>query len=456
MGKILNAFQSGIKSTTGQAELAQFHMKFNQFLVNNPNSYAQGTDDAGEMLAYSNGNIAWINIALNRKMLDISNVEFFFVDENGERIDDKDVPDEIITPFTAGFAGLGINELMARAGGHEDLSGNALWLKDTKLNRYTQLANIDSQFIPITPGMFKINLNSRGTAVDNFCVRWKDGTESIVPPDRVIQFKRNSLISPFMGIGLISQGRALVENDVVSTQYQNNFMEKDGTPDLIYLDKDAKGMQPNMIKAKGDQLRAEYKAGKYSNSIMYAPGDVDIKAFSISSSDLQYVENRKMNSEQVISLMESTGTVLGIPDANNKASAGTLTNAYFGIVNSRVDHLVDTVNKQFVWTIKGNETKKISWSYQSYPTGDIDTVNKSVQGGLMSPNEGAKAMGYPTDKKNEAANSLYVGAGLRTLDYAFNTEPMSFGGGLSAPDGSVKKKTMIRDYRILLSDQNHG
>lgn len=445
MGKILNAFTSGIKTTSGQAQLAQFHNNFNQFLINNPNSYKQGMDDAKEIMTYENGNITWVNIAVNRKMLDISNTEFFFIDDKGQRIEDKNVPDQIMMPFKNGYAGMGINDLIARACGHEDLSGNALWIKDYNNSLYNQMSKETGQFMPITPGCFKIELNSRGTAIEYFKITYKNGEQIELTPDKVIQFKRNNLASPFIGLGLIGQGRALVENEAVSLQYQNNFMEKDGTPDLIYIDKDAKGLQPNMIKSRGDQLRAEYNAGKYANSIMYAPGDADIKSFSISSSDLQYIENRKMNADQIIALMESTGSVLGVPDANNRASAHTLVNTYFGIVNSRIDHLVEAINTQFVWTIKGNENRKISFSYQPYATGDIETVTKSISGGLMTPNEGAKMMGYPINKDNEAANVLYVNAGLRTLQFAYDTEPMSFS-GLSAPDGSVKKKTKIRDY----------
>jgi hypothetical protein len=445
MGIISNAFINGIKSSAGQAELAQYHNNFNQFLVNNPNSYSQGTDDEAEVRVYGNGAAAWVNIALNRKMLDVSNVEFFFVDKNGERIDWMKVPEDIRMPFDAGYAGMSINQMLGTIVGHEDLCGNALFLKSTDANRYTQMANVAGQFIPITPGNFKIELNAKGTAIDYYTITWKDGTQIQVAPDRVVQFKRNTILNPFIGIGLISQGRALVESVAVARQYYNNFLEKDGTPDLIYIDKDAKGLQPNMIKAKGEQLRAEYNAGKYANSIMYAPGDADIKSFAISASDLQFIEAEKMNAEQVISLMESTGSVLGIADAQNRASAGVLSNNYFGIVNSRVDHLVDTINKQHCWMVKGNEKKAYSLSSTPYPTGDVDQINKAIAGGLLSPAEGAKNMGYPVDIKNEATKALYINRGIGTLQYAFDTVPMSFG-GLADDIENVKKKPIILDY----------
>ena len=118
---------------------------------------------------------------------------------------------------------------------------------------------------------------------------------------------------------------------------------------MIYLDKEE--TRPDQARSKADELRRNYASGKYSNSLMYAYGDVDIKSFSISAADLEFIENRKLNQNQIISLMESTGSVLGVPDANNKASATQLTNNYFDIVNSRIEHLVQILNDQHVWTI---------------------------------------------------------------------------------------------------------
>jgi len=443
MSKIINAFTNGLKSA-GQAELAQYHMNFNQYLTGNPYSSGSSYDtDSAEVGVYEKGSSSWVNIALNRKMLDVSNIELFFADDKGEKIDDKNIPDDILMPFQSGYAGMGINEMLAIACGQEDLSGNAIWLKDSNANRLTQLTGMPGRFIPITPGNFKIELNQRGTAIETITITWKNGEQTIVTPDKVIQFKRNAVISPFIGIGLISQGRALVEFDAVAMEYQTNFLEKDGTPDLIYLDKNQSS--PEMARAKAAQLRADYKAGKYSNSIMYAYGDVDVKSFAISSSDLQFIENRKMNSDQVISLMESTGSILGIPDANNRASAGVLTNNYFGIVNSRIDHLIEAINKQFVWTVKGNEKRKISLAFTPYPTGDIETIQKAVINGLMTPANGAKSLGLPSSSKDEASNTLYINRGVGTLQSVYETEPMTFG-SLSDDIEMVKKKTKIRDY----------
>lgn len=440
---LLDSFIEGVKN--GQAELANYHNNFNQYLASNPYT-RMGSNDEAEMKVYEKGNVSWVNIALNRKMLDISNIDYFFVDQNGEKVDWQDVPEELRIAFDNGFGGLGLNDMLAIACGQEDLAGNALWIKNTDVNLYAKKTGIPYELTPITPGNFKININARGTAIESYKVTWANKTETIYTPDQIIHFKRNSLINPFVGIGLISQGRSLVDFESVAMNYQTTFLEKDGTPDLIYIDKNMSN--PTQAESKAKELRANYKAGKYSQSLMYAYGDVDVKAFSISSSDLQFIENRGMNSKQIISLMESTPIVLGDESgAGNYAIANVAKNNYFGIVNSRAWHLLESINKQYLWKMKGNEDKKYTLSCTPYAVGDIDQLNKAISSGLISPANASKELGYEYDVNDEASNALYISKGVGTLQSNFETQPVNFGGMLSADIESVKKKTLIRDYQ---------
>jgi HK97 family phage portal protein len=439
---LLNSFYSGVKN--GQAELANYHNNFDKFLGMGFAPAKKTKDDEQEIGVYSGGNVAWVNIAINRKMWDLSNIDYFFVNRDGEKVDWDDVPEELRKAFDNGFAGFSLNDLIAMAGGHEDLSGNALWLKNSDANAYSKLTGRIDQIMPITPGRFKIKLNNKGNAVENYTIIWDDRTQTVVEPEQVIHFKRNSIVSPFVGIGLISQGRAAVDFVSVANDYQVTFLEKDGTPDLVYIDKTP--LHPEMAKSKQQQLSESYRMRKYANGLMYANGDVDIKAFNISSRDMQYVENMGMSERQIISLLESTGSVLGLPDANNKASATQLTNNYFGIVNSKAWHLLDAINKQFIYTVKGNENKELTLSCTPYAVGDIEQLTKAVSSGFLSPANASKELGYEYDSEDEASNALYISKGVGTLQSNFETQPVDFSGMLSGDIENIKKKILIRDY----------
>lgn len=438
------AFIEGFKTTSGQQELANYHNNFNQFMSTYRLPNKHGQDDSSEMEAYSSGNVSWVNIALNRKITDISNIEYFFVDKEGKQVEWDKVPEEYRIALDNGFDDYSLSDLISFAGAHEDLSGNALWVLDDQVNVYSKKNKIPYQLMPITPGNFKINISSKGRYIESYTVKYKDGSEKDYNPDEVVHFKRNALITPFIGIGLIAQGRSLVDFESVAIDYQTTFLEKDGTPDLVYIDKNM--ANPDQAKSKAKQLRTEYSAGKYAQSLLYAYGDVDIKGFSLSSNDLQFIENRQMNKNQIISLMESTPIVLGDESgAGNYAIANKATNNYFGIVNSRTKHLINAINKQFVWKIKGNEEKKYSLSFNPYPVGDVEELKKSVESGLLSPANASKQLGYEYDEKDEASNALYISRGVQSLQTTFETEPLNF--NLSDDLSDIKKKRVILDYQ---------
>lgn len=390
-----------------------------------------GSDDASELNTYSTGASAWISICLNRKMMDVSNVEYYFVDAEGERLDTVD--ERIALAIEEGFAGLSFGDMLAVACGHEDLTGNALWIKNTGKNRWTQINNITSSFVPIKPGNFKIEPDSKGLSVKYYEVNWPDGTREKYLPEDVIHYKRNPMLSPLYGIGLIAQGRLTVESDKVAMEYQNSYFNDKGTPDMVYIDKAEKN--PDMARRKKQELMQAYSAGKFKNGVLYAYGEIAVQPVTVSASDLQFIETRGYNQQQIISLMESVGTVLGIPDANNRASATILKAAYYGIVNSRIKHLLDSFNKQFVHTIMPD----ISLACTKYPTGDINDEILAVQYGLITPADASKRLGRPYDIEDEAQNVRYINRSLQPITIA--VDPPSLGMGFSARVESQKKKS---------------
>jgi HK97 family phage portal protein len=301
---------------------------------------------------------------------------------------------------------------------------------DDKAHQYSIAKNMVGEFLPITPGRFKVLKNARGTRITGYRVSYENGEQVTYTPEQVVHFRRSSIIDPLIGIGLISQARLTVESEAVSMEYQNNFYESDGTPNMVYMDKNE--MSPENATLKAKQLRSDYKSGKMDKSLLYTYGNVDVKTLSVSSSDLQFIDNRKLNQQQIISIMESTGSVLGIPDANNRASADKLTNNYFGIVNSRIEHLVRMFNVQFVRP----RQEGIYLAYNRYATGDVEEVIKELEGGLLTPAEASKKLGLPYNEADKGQITRFIKKTLIPLETALQTQA---GFALSESESQVKK-----------------
>ena len=253
-------------------------------------------------------------------------------------------------------------------------------------------------------------------------------TVMYLEPKDVIHFRSNPVINPFIGIGLISQARATVESEIVATEYENNFLVRDGSPNMVVVDKSI--MNQDQAQAKANEMRKKYGAGGYRNNLFYAAGDIAVSAFQTRPKDAEYI--KPMNRELIISIMQSTPAVLGLEtSAGNRAIADRATQNYFGVVNSRAQAYCDTINHQFVKLVD-------KWGYEltftPYPTGDIEEIKALIEGGLITINEGRRDMGREVKELDPTMNTIYLRNNYAPIGQIFEgTAPQI------APSKDVKK-----------------
>jgi hypothetical protein len=407
---IKQAFISGVK-TAGQAQLADYHNNFNKWSGINLSS-GVGSDDKSEIGVYSDGGYPWVSACINAKIMDISNAELYFIDRKGEKVELDKLPDEIKNPIKAGYAGNSFSDMLAIAGAREDLSGNDLWIKDSEGSRYDQLLQIPSRFIVVNGGCWKLKKSFDEKSIEYFEVSY-GGFRQVYNPDQVINFKRNAIIDPFIGVGLIAQARSVVNNEKVATEYHNNFLIKDGTPNMVYVDKEISDAREAQVKA--NNLRDMYAKGAYKNGLMYAYGDVSVQPFNISASDMEFVNSKKLNREVLISIMESTPSILGLEgESGNRAISLTATANYYRKVNSRLWHLTQIMNDQWLRMI--DKKGEYTLTYSPYPTGNIEEVSIAVEKGMLTRNQANLIMGYEGDAKDKAMNTRFISRALAPID----------------------------------------
>ena len=241
------------------------------------------------------------------------------------------------------------------------------------------------------------------------------GAEALyLEPKDVIHFRANQIINPFLGIGLISQARYTVESEIVSAEYENNYMIRDGAPNMVVIDKS--NMTPEQARAKGNEIRSKFNSGVYRNGVFYAWGDVSVEGFKTAPKDISYV--KPMNRDQIISIMQSCPEVLGLSkDAGNRAIADRSSNNYYKIVNSRAQEHCDTINMQWTWTI--DTMRRYQYTFTPYPTGDIEEVGQQLKLGIITPNEARRDMGRDIVENDPTMDTFYIPSNYVTIGDAF-------------------------------------
>lgn len=423
----IDSFQAGQKAITS-AQLADYHVNFDKSpMLDRLNLRGIGQSDSQEMGVYENGGAIWVSAAINRKKIDVANVDFYFKDtQTNKRIEIEKLPEEIAMPYKNGWAGSTFNNMASWSIAREDLCGNDIWVKSTMANQYTQEFRKIGEFIVVPSGSWTIFMAPDMKSIHYYIVHFGSEVE-IVYPENVIHFRSNQIINPFIGIGLIAQARLTVESEIVSKEYENNFLVRDGAPSMVVLDKSQ--MNPDDAKAKATELRTKYREGVYKNGVMYLWGDVSVQGFQSSPKDIEFI--KPMNREAIISIMQSCPTVLGLESqSGNRAIADKATQNYFGIVNSRINSFCNTVNMQHNWKV--DQKRRYELTYTPYPTGDIEQIKIAVEAGITTMNEARQKIGQERIENSPAMDTIFVSSTRIPIDMAYE--------GAAIPEVPIVKK----------------
>ncbi|GBR74601.1 phage portal protein [Candidatus Termititenax aidoneus] len=328
--------------------------------------------------------------------------------ENGEYIPDKNIDEAIILPIKSGYAGMSISRMVELIVGHMALTGNELWIK-SKSSAYALTKGIAEEFIPVPAGNWQPNLSANQIQLKSYDVWFGGGARYTVSPDDVLHFKQSTLYSPFIGIGNITKLRLLAEGEISGQEYVNAFLERGAAPSIVILDKSDR--TPDDNKRYADQLREAYEGRNNTGKLMYLSGDADAKTLNISNKDMQFLESKNYNRQSILSMFGVSEFVAGILGSVNRATADKAVIMFFEHINKILEGIEDVINFQHVQKID----PKIKFSFEKYPTGDVDNIVKMVTNGIINPNRAAELVGEDFDLKDKGRNEFYLPLTLMPL-----------------------------------------
>lgn len=442
MSFLKSGFVNGVKVITSSDLGGYQHENFDKLLVGNKSKQSKYSDKES-MKTYVDGCLMWIPICINRFNQDMLRDYKYINNKTGEEIKDiRKIDKRITIPIDNGYMNIVNNkkikvkttkQLSADAACNENLAGNMLWIKNQGSMLGEKINSYDN-FIPISPGNFKVVLDSTNTQILNYEIRFANGKRFLLPPDQVIHFKRNALLSPFFGVGLVAQGSLAIDSQKVAQQYFREYVITKGTPDLIIEDK---SRVPNYdsVKKKAEEIKELWEQRYFRNSVMWLSGeDINAKTIATNMQDIQFIDTTKLTRDNTIALMESTPVVLGLTDSlNNRATAIEAKLLYLDRINKRLKHIEETINSQHVWDFNEN----ISLIFEKYNTGYLEDIIRAIEMGMITPEDGARLAGLATEGSEEQSK-LYMRAGmipLASLNELYSND------GMEAQKLSLKKKS---------------
>lgn len=137
--------------------------------------------------------------------------------------------------------------------------------------------------------------------------------------DDVVHFKTFNPNSDIVGLSTIETARVTIETDYFSKEYTKKFYQNDATPAGVL------SIQDEVDQDKADQIRNKwnemFSGWRRAFKVAVLSGGVKYESISSKHSDMQYVEQSKMNRDDILAMFGVPKTVIGVVEDVNFASA---------------------------------------------------------------------------------------------------------------------------------------
>jgi len=396
--------------------------------------------DKEELNAYT-GNLEWVAICIDKITSFIEGAIWFWVDKNGEKINNDRVPPQLREAIDNGFYDQDFNSLISTALAYQLLTGNG-YLYRAKKTAYGLAYNVVEILEPIRPDYIKPAISRDSLELYGYIVSLPNGIRLKLDPEQIIHFKQNSYINPFIGIGNITKMRLIAEGETKALDFNNEFLDNMAAPSVVVTSQEDFVQLPD-YERKIEMLRAKYEGRHNRGRLMYFAGGpdskIDVKTLQLSQKDIQFLEQKIHNRQTIISMFGCNSFIVGIPEGANRAIAQTMMIQFKETINNHLAKIEKIINKQHVWLI--DKDKNINFKFKKYATGDIADIIKKINNGIITPNQGALELGDPTDDTDEVRNMYYLPSNIMPMKFLNMEEEVS--------QEEEKEDTNITDFKLL-------
>jgi HK97 family phage portal protein len=137
--------------------------------------------------------------------------------------------------------------------------------------------------------------------------------------DEIVHYKLYNPYDAIWGLSPITAGRLAMETDYASQRYNKNLIENSAEP-LGVITSD-EGLTKSQIEEVRENWKKRHGGAGQAGSTAILTGGLRYQQTSISQHDLQFLDSRKQNREEVLAMFQVPKSIVGITDDLNLATA---------------------------------------------------------------------------------------------------------------------------------------
>lgn len=228
---------------------------------------------------------------------------------------------------------------------------------------------------------------------------WEYGTSPNDEPkrydaDRILHFRFDDPDTDLQGLSLLHSLQLTVASDLNAMHFNGNFFENSAQTGIIIIVKTSTGDEATRNRA---WLEENYVGTQNAHRPLLLEGDVDVKSSVNRQTDMQYVEGRILNRQEVMTVLDVPPDKLNIVDDRRRDTGGSDQNFQAETIAPLQAIVEEEINNHLILGVFGwddimfkhNETDNRSELDQAKLYAEYERI------GVMSVNQIGKRMGLP-------------------------------------------------------------
>lgn len=161
--------------------------------------------------------------------------------------------------------------------------------------------------------------------------RWRYGplyqTEEAIPYalNEVLHFKLDDPNSDVYGLSILDSLQHTVASDLFAMKFNRKFFENAAQVGLIF---NMKNSSSDEVARNREWLEQNYTGAENAHRPLILEGDIDVKQSVSKMQEMQFIEGRKLNRQEILSALDIDPSKLGINEDVNRSSSKEADNTF--------------------------------------------------------------------------------------------------------------------------------
>lgn len=232
--------------------------------------------------------------------------------------------------------------------------------------------------------------------------------------DQVLHFRFDDPDTDLSGLSPLHSLQLTVASDLNAMHFNGNFFENSAQTGMIVIVRTSTGDE---AKRNREWLDQNYVGTKNAHRPLLLEGDVDVKSSVNRQSDMQYVDGRILNRQEIMTALDVPPDKLNIIDDRRRDTSGSSANFQAETISPLQAIIEEVINNELILGV-------FRWDDIMFKHNDADNRSELDQAklyaeyeriGVMSVNQIAKRLGLPPVEGGDS-HFIQTAAGMIPVD----------------------------------------